>query len=220
MQVNSVTQTIDQTANSATVRIESQPQQRTGRMRSAGAFVQKGLTLVELMVAVAIIIVLYLIVSTAVTFWKGFQGSGEGKYVNAALTCAITKVSAPNFAATTIATLTNLTCFGEGSNVVGRGTAAATTNSTLTNTPYVVASVNVGAGVNNGISIRTDGLGNAACVGMVNEMKNLAAQIDVTPTGGALVNVKPFNGVVNDDTLGTACNPAAGTASVTAIAVR
>ena len=169
----------------------------------------KGLTLVELLIIVAIFSVLLYGAWIGYTVYKNVQGQSEGESVSFALGCAATKVRAPSFAATTLSTLVNYDCFGDGSNITGKGTTTGSATSKLSNTVYTVASANISGRTANGIAIGVSPVDKRSCQGAVLSLDGAAARIIVTPAGGAAATVKPLNGNIDDDALGTACNSAA-----------
>ena len=180
---------------------------------------QKGMTLLETLVVLAIFSAFIGLVAVGYSVWKKSQGTSEGRYISFTLGCAIQSINAPNFAATTLATLVNKDCFGDGSNVLGKGTATATANSKLANAVYVVAPVGLSGGTNNGIQVTTGPVSKRSCAGLVAALDDGASRIVVTPTGGTAVTVKPDNGALNDDAMGLACN-SANTASIASAAGR
>ncbi len=186
---------------------------------TARQFKQKGLTLIEMMIVIAIASVLFLVVAFGYTIWKKSQGTSEGRFVSLAMSCAMTSINAPNFSATTITTLVNKDCFGDGSNVVDKGTATGTANSKLSNAAYVVAAANLSGGTANGLSIATGPISKRSCGGMVEALDEASSEIIVTPTGGSASTVKPQGGRLDDDLLGLACN-SANTVSILAAGSR
>ena len=179
------------------------------RSRISSKKKNKGLTLVELLIIVAIFSVLLYGAWIGYTVYKNTQGQSEGESVSFALGCAATKVRAPSFAATTLSTLVNYDCFGDGSNVTGKGTTSGSATSKLTNTAYTIAAADLSGGTANGITIGVSPIDKRSCQGAVLSLDGASARIIVTPTGGAAATVKPVNGNIDDDLLGTACNSAA-----------
>jgi hypothetical protein len=159
------------------------------------------------------------IVAIGYSFFKKTQGTSEGRYMSFSLSCAVQSINAPNFAATTITTLVNKDCFGDGSNVIGKGTATGAANSKLANAAYVVTSVGLSGGTNNGLQIAAGPVSKRSCGGLVAALDDASARIVVTPTGGTAVTVKPDNGALDDDSVGLACN-SADTATIAAAAGR
>jgi prepilin-type N-terminal cleavage/methylation domain-containing protein len=180
---------------------------------------QKGMTLLETLVVLAILSAFLGLVAVGYSVFKKSQGTSEGRYMSFSLGCAMQSINAANFSATTITTLVNKDCFGDGSNVTGKGTTTASASSKLANAAYVVTSVGLSGGTNNGLQIAAGPISKRSCGGAVAALDDGSARIVVTPTGGTAVTVKPDNGALDDDAVGLACN-SAETATVAAAAGR
>src|ERR1035437_642766 len=101
-------------------------------MKTYSKKLQRGVTLIEMIIVVAIIGVLSYGASIGYNTYQKTKGANEGKIIQTALACAQTGVSAPSFALTTMQTVANKDCF-PGDLTTGRGTAAATAASALNN---------------------------------------------------------------------------------------
>jgi prepilin-type N-terminal cleavage/methylation domain-containing protein len=179
---------------------------------------ERGFTLIELMIGLAIAAVALGAAFIGWAEWNKRNGDAEGKRVTQYLTCAMTNISAPTFVSTTIATLVNKDCF-PGATLTGEGTAAASAASPLTGAAYVVSSVNLGGGTNNGLQIATVTVNARNCAAMVSALEKSSVRVIVTPTGGSAVTVKDNGGIANDDAVGIACKTAA-TATIAAAGSR
>ena len=180
---------------------------------------QQGLTLIELTVSVAIVAVFAAVALLGVPIWQKQKGANEGKAITLALSCALTSINASNFSSITLATLVNIDCFGGGSNIVGKGTTAATATSKLAGTTYGIASVGLGGGTNNALEITVDPISKSSCKGVVEALDSMASRIVLTPASGSAVTIKAVSGNIDDAALGLACN-SADSVSIAAAASR
>jgi hypothetical protein len=193
---------------------------KTFRCRTvAGRLIQRGMSAIDIMIYIAVVAVALSGAIILYSVYNKFKGSSEGRYVTFVLQCAMTSINANNFTSTTISTLVNKDCFGDGSNVTGKGTTGATATSKLASTAYVVAPVSLSGGTNNGLQITLGPISKRNCSGAVEALDTATSRIIVTPTGGTAVTVKPDNGNLDDDQLGLACN-SADTVNIAAAASR
>lgn len=148
---------------------------------------QDGMTLIEMMIILVIITVL---VAGAILGWNEYnrqKGINEGKVIGAALTCAQGQITTPTFAGVGLPQLVNKDCFPrEFTSNVGAVTASAT--SPLSGTAYTVGVMNLQSGTNNGIAITVGPISNRNCNGLVDQLNNVAAALEIgaaAPTGAA-----------------------------------
>jgi hypothetical protein len=180
---------------------------------------QHGMSGVEIMIYLAFLAIILAGVAILYPAYNKLKGGTEGRYVSFVLQCAMTSINANNFSSTTISTLVNKDCFGDGSNITGKGTTGATATSKLASTAYLVAPVSLSGGTNNGLQITLGPISKRNCSGAVDALDTASSRIIVTPTGGTAVTVKPDNGNLDDDQLGLACN-SADTVSIAAAGSR
>jgi prepilin-type N-terminal cleavage/methylation domain-containing protein len=182
---------------------------------------QRGFTLIELIVVIAIGAVIVVgLALFGVGKYNREKGFEEGKRVTAVVNCGVDAArSIASLATMTLPVLVNQGCFGNLPGVTGRGTAAASVTSPLTGDAYTVAAVNL-VGTNDGPSM-TGTTQSKHCTGMVQGAVAAGAiRVNVTPSGGSAVTVKPLTGELDVAALGlsTACNGAEPVAVQIAVA--
>lgn len=172
------------------------------------AQIQKGLTLIELLIVLAIAGGLIVLVLFGIGIRNNQKGVSEGQRVAAVTSCGIKQgTTVTSLGSVTLPALINYGCFGEMTGVTGLGTPAATAINPLTGTAYTITAVNL-VGTNDGLAMTT-ATQNKHCTGVVTgAQQSGAARISVTPSGGAAVVVKPLNGELDIAAVGlnTACN--------------
>lgn len=178
---------------------------------------QRGFTLIEMMIVVAIIGVLAVGANIGLNIRNDRVGANEGNVISAALSCMQTKNSNPTYAGVDIARMANLGCFP--TDIVSNpGLATATATSALVGSAYVVAPVNL-SGTNDGLSVSVAGVPAKNCAGLVKAASVSSARITVTPLAGVASVVKAVGATLDDSATGLACMSAT-TATVAAVAAK
>jgi prepilin-type N-terminal cleavage/methylation domain-containing protein len=175
---------------------------------------QAGFTIIELIIVVGIIAALAAVGNIGLGVRNNVVGGNEGKIMNAALQCMQQKNSAPTYAAVTLASMANLSCFPD-EQITGKGTAAASAVSGLVGANYVVAPVAL-SGANAGLQLTLAGIPKKNCDGLVKAVAASTATVTVTPDGGSATIVKAVGATLDDAAVGVACG-SGDTATVSAV---
>ncbi|MBC5767643.1 type II secretion system protein [Ramlibacter albus] len=172
---------------------------------------QRGFTLIELIVVIAIAAVLVVgLALFGVGMYNKQKGVEEGKRVTAVVNCGVDYArSIASLTSVTLPVLVNSGCFGNMPGITNRGTNTASATSPLTGDTYTVSAVNL-VGTNDGLTM-TGTTQAKHCTGVVEgAVSSGAIRVNVTPSGGSAVTVKPLTGELDVAALGlsTACNGA------------